>query len=99
MKFIEKTAFFMILGPSIEPEKPSVKSASTPYPPQKVVFIAILLKIYRLNGSGNNSRPNLVLFTLLYLVLGIFLLWEKPNSFSVLSVGFVSSAERKFLAI
>jgi hypothetical protein len=33
MKFIEKLAFFMILGPSIEPEKPSVKSASTPYPP------------------------------------------------------------------
>jgi hypothetical protein len=25
--------FFTILGPSIEPEKPSVKSASTPYPP------------------------------------------------------------------
>jgi quinol-cytochrome oxidoreductase complex cytochrome b subunit len=35
-------AFFLKNGPSIEPEKPSVKSASTPYPPQKVVFIAFL---------------------------------------------------------
>jgi hypothetical protein len=33
----------MILGPSIEPEKPSVKSASTPYPPQKVNFIEFLI--------------------------------------------------------
>jgi hypothetical protein len=29
--------FLPKIGPSIEPEKPSVKSASTPYPPQKVV--------------------------------------------------------------
>jgi hypothetical protein len=36
-------AFFTILGPSIEPEKPSVKSASTPYPPKKVVFIAFFI--------------------------------------------------------
>jgi hypothetical protein len=33
LKFIEFYRFLMILGPSIEPEKPSVKSASTPYPP------------------------------------------------------------------
>jgi hypothetical protein len=32
-KFIDFLRFFLILGPSIEPEKPSVKSASTPYPP------------------------------------------------------------------
>jgi hypothetical protein len=31
------------LGPSIQPEKPSPKSASTANPPQKVVFIVILL--------------------------------------------------------
>jgi hypothetical protein len=42
-KFIEKSRFFMILGPSIEPEKPSVKSASTPYPPSKVNFIEFLI--------------------------------------------------------
>jgi hypothetical protein len=42
MKFIEFLGFFMILGPSIEPEKPSPKSASTPYPPQKVKFIGNL---------------------------------------------------------
>jgi hypothetical protein len=35
----------MILGPSIEPEKASVKSASTPYPPKKDDFMVILLKI------------------------------------------------------
>jgi hypothetical protein len=39
-KFIEFLVIFTILGPSIEPEKPSVKSASTPYPPKKDVFIA-----------------------------------------------------------
>jgi hypothetical protein len=50
MKFIEKMGFFMILGPSIEPEKASVKSASTPYPPWKVIFIRFLI----------NSRPNFV---------------------------------------
>jgi hypothetical protein len=33
MKFIEIYRFLWILGSSIEPEKPSVKSASTPYPP------------------------------------------------------------------
>jgi hypothetical protein len=42
--------FFTFWGPSIEPEKPSVKSASTPYPPWKVIFMAFF----------NNSRPNLV---------------------------------------
>jgi hypothetical protein len=41
----------MILGPSIEPEKASVKSASTPYPPWKVNFIDNL-------WFFNNSRPN-----------------------------------------
>jgi hypothetical protein len=42
MKFIDFYDILMILGPSIEPEKASAKSASTPYPPQKVKFIAIL---------------------------------------------------------
>jgi hypothetical protein len=41
-KFIEKYRFLPKIGPSIEPEKPSVKSASTPYPPLKVNFIATL---------------------------------------------------------
>jgi hypothetical protein len=41
--FIENYRFFMILGASIEPEKPSVKSASTPYPPRKVKFIDFLI--------------------------------------------------------
>jgi hypothetical protein len=50
MKFIENYWFLSILGSSIEPEKPSVKSASTPYPPSKVKFM----------GFFNNSRPNLV---------------------------------------
>jgi hypothetical protein len=42
-KFYRKYGFFMILGPSIQPKKPSVKSASTPYPPSKVVFIVLLI--------------------------------------------------------
>jgi hypothetical protein len=33
IKFIDFSLFFMILGPSIQPKKASVKSASTPYPP------------------------------------------------------------------
>jgi hypothetical protein len=52
INFIEFYRFFAFLGSSIEPEKPSVKSASTPYPPKKVKFI----------GFGtifNNSRLNL----------------------------------------
>jgi hypothetical protein len=42
----------MFLGPSIEPEKASPKSASTANPPRKVNFIAFLLIIYRVNGFG-----------------------------------------------
>jgi hypothetical protein len=40
------------LGSSIEPEKASVKSASTPYPPWKVKFIVIL-------SIFNSSLPRL----------------------------------------
>jgi hypothetical protein len=47
MKFIDFLPFFTILGPSIEPEKASVKSASTVNPPSKVKFM----------GYFNNSRP------------------------------------------
>jgi hypothetical protein len=50
MKIIEIYVFLSILGSSIEPEKASVKSASTPYPPWKVNFIAFF----------NISRPNFV---------------------------------------
>jgi hypothetical protein len=42
MKFIENYRFLSILGPSIEPEKASLKSASTANPPQKVKFIGKL---------------------------------------------------------
>jgi hypothetical protein len=49
MKFIDFLGFFMFLGPSIEPEKVSVKSASTANPPPKSeiywVFIENWLKI------------------------------------------------------
>jgi hypothetical protein len=43
MKFIDFYDILTILGSSIEPEKPSVKSASTPYPPSKVNFIVPLI--------------------------------------------------------
>jgi hypothetical protein len=58
--FIDFLRFLLILGPSIEPEKPSPKSASTANPPQKVKFMANLLKFYR-KWVFNLSRPNLVL--------------------------------------
>jgi hypothetical protein len=41
--FIGFYRFLPYLGSSIEPEKPSAKSASTPYPPKKVNFMAFLL--------------------------------------------------------
>jgi hypothetical protein len=85
IKFIDFWPFLLFWGPSIEPEKASLKSASTPYPPWKVIFI----------GFFNNLLPNFVpipfylittqfrnCITLNFLVLGIVLLWEKPNSFS-----------------
>jgi hypothetical protein len=45
IKFIDFYRFLTILGSSIEPEKGEVKSASTPYPPWKVNFIAIYWKL------------------------------------------------------
>jgi hypothetical protein len=41
-KFYRNFGFFWIFGPSIEPEKASVKSASTAYPPSKVKFMGNL---------------------------------------------------------
>jgi hypothetical protein len=38
MKFIDFSPFLTILGSSIQPEKASVKSASTPYPPEKMIL-------------------------------------------------------------
>jgi hypothetical protein len=52
--------FFWILGPSIEPEKASVKSASTPYPPWKVKIMGFFIKIYYLYH-----------FIMFYLAIGI----------------------------
>jgi hypothetical protein len=54
IKFIDFWPFLLILGSSIEPEKASVKSASTPYPPWKVNFI----------GISNNLLPNFVPHTI-----------------------------------
>jgi hypothetical protein len=48
--------FLLFWGPSIEPEKASLKSASTANPPQKVKFMTF----------SNNSRPNLFLYRLIY---------------------------------
>jgi hypothetical protein len=56
----------MFLGPSIEPEKASPKSASTANPPRKVNFIAFLLIIYRVNGFGIISIKFWSLVLLLY---------------------------------
>jgi hypothetical protein len=50
--------FLPFLGSSIEPEKASAKSASTPYPPQKVNFMGYLLKL----GSELLTAPFLTIF-------------------------------------
>jgi hypothetical protein len=42
IKIIENYRFFTKIGPSIEPEKASLKSASTANPPKKYEFIANL---------------------------------------------------------
>jgi hypothetical protein len=65
MKFIDFWRFLPKIGPSIEPEKVEVKSASTANPPQKVKFIGIFNNS-RPNLSGNSLRPNLVLFSFLF---------------------------------
>jgi hypothetical protein len=62
----------MILGSSIEPEKPSVKSASTPYPPQKVIFMPFLLNLSLLNCSGNNLLPITELLATLFWSLVLY---------------------------
>jgi hypothetical protein len=65
----------MFLGPSIEPEKPSPKSASSANPPLKVIFIAFSLKFITTHGSGNLSRPITEVLAILfwYLVLSFTL--------------------------
>jgi hypothetical protein len=60
----------MILGSSIEPEKASAKSASTPYPPQKVNFIGVLIIRDPISSSWLNNYDSyfcLVLFCLFLL--------------------------------
>jgi hypothetical protein len=71
-KIIENYRFFTIFGPSIEPEKRSLKSASTANPPPKTSFYSIsykfatqfrlstvfLLKLYLYHWDFNLSRPN-----------------------------------------
>jgi hypothetical protein len=65
INFIEKMGFLWFWGPSIEPEKRSLKSASTANPPQKVTFIAFLSKLGSeiindpWNWFFNSSRLNL----------------------------------------
>jgi hypothetical protein len=48
MKFIDFLCFLPKIGPSIEPEKPSPKSASTANPPQKVVRKVKFCQFYRI---------------------------------------------------
>jgi hypothetical protein len=86
MKFIDFWRFLPKIGPSIEPEKVEVKSASTANPPQKVKFMRIFNNL-RPNLSGNSLRPNLVLFSFsfgpwncifyssIFWYLVLFLLW------------------------
>jgi hypothetical protein len=64
INFIDFYRFFTFLGSSIEPEKPSPKSASTANPPQNDHFIRIF----------NLSRPNFVPIPFIW-SLPISILW------------------------
>jgi hypothetical protein len=55
-KFNENYRFFTMLGASIEPEKASGKSATTPYPPRKVNFIAIYRLFYNFTTHGSTKH-------------------------------------------
>jgi hypothetical protein len=75
-KFIDFSWFFTFLGPSIQPEKASVKSASTPYPPPKVNFIGnlwVLIIRDPISSHGSTNHDSLYVgnchFTLIFLVL------------------------------
>jgi hypothetical protein len=57
MIFIDFYRFFTILGPSLEPEKPSPKSASTANPPSKVIFIAFLCQFYKFIATQFSNDP------------------------------------------
>jgi hypothetical protein len=83
INFIEKSPFLLILGSSIEPEKPSAKSASTPYPPQKVNFMAIFnISRPNFNDGHNLSLPRHWKCVLIFVRLAL-ITYEKPNSFSM----------------
>jgi hypothetical protein len=68
----ENYRFLTILGPSIEPEKPSPKSASTANPPQNDHFIEFF----------NLSRPNLAVepffIKIIFYTIGI-LIYRDPT--------------------
>jgi hypothetical protein len=91
-KIYRKSWFFLKNGPSIEPEKASVKSASTPYPPSKVNFIRFLI----------NLLPNFVPLPFIWSLpnFGIgyfrffgpghfFTLWKTRQFFFLLALSFV----------
>jgi hypothetical protein len=72
------------LGPSIEPEKPSPKSASTANPPPKWHFYGDFIN-YRVNCcrySINLSRPNLIIMALwIFWSLELFTLGKNQTVF------------------
>jgi hypothetical protein len=74
-KFYRFLRFFTIFGPSIEPEKLSLKSASTANPPSKVKFMGILLIRDPISSSWLNNYDS-------YFSSGIVL----PLSFLVLNM-------------
>jgi hypothetical protein len=80
INFIDFYAFLRFWGPSIEPEKRSLKSASTANPPQNDHFI----------GFFNLSRPNLAVepFLLKYLLTHWVLIIHYPAIGIVYSVLF-----------
>jgi hypothetical protein len=72
-KIYWKMTFFIDFGAFNRAGKSVSKIGIYALPPQKVRIYSIFIKIYRLNCSGNNSRPITVLFSL-YFGIGIVLL-------------------------
>jgi hypothetical protein len=66
--------FLWFWGPSIEPEKASLKSASTANPPQNDHFIPFLLKIYHYSWLRQFIATHYRSVGYFILVLGMLLL-------------------------
>jgi hypothetical protein len=79
MKFIDFLRFLVILGPSIQPEKASAKSASTPYPHPKVNFMRFYLIATQFHPTAQQFHDSLyVAYCLL-----LFVFWSSTGNWLI----------------